>query len=95
MTAYGAWEVGEGNGVVASEDIESLTREARLEEQTRHSLQTLLATAIAGEAKLASVNAKRDGPFAKEVQKFYPHEEFHGGKMDDICVVVAVVVEKS
>jgi protein phosphatase PTC7 len=44
-------------------------------------------------AKQASVNTKRDGPFAKEVKKYYPHEGWHGGKVDDICVVIAIVSE--
>jgi protein phosphatase PTC7 len=35
-----------------------------------------------------------DGPFAKEVQKYYPNEDWRGGKVDDICVVVAIVVEE-
>ncbi|KAI9831901.1 MAG: hypothetical protein M1819_004623 [Sarea resinae] len=56
------------------------------------SLQALLATSIAREAKQASINTKLDGPFAKEVRKYYPHEDYRGGKVDDICVVVAVAV---
>lgn len=56
-------------------------------------LQNFIAMAIAGEAKAASVNMRRNGPFAKEVQKYYPEEYWAGGKVDDICVVVAIVVE--
>ncbi len=55
-------------------------------------LQGYLAAAIAGEAKAASDNTKRDGPFAREVQKYYPEEMWRGGKVDDICVVVAIAV---
>ncbi|KAJ4162706.1 Protein phosphatase 2C 7 [Fusarium falciforme] len=58
-------------------------------------LQSLLATEIVTAAKRASVNTKLDGPFAKEVHKYYPNENWHGGKVDDICVVVAVVNETS
>lgn len=58
------------------------------------SLQSFLAVGITGEAKAASVNTKVDGPFAREVQRYYPHENWHGGKVDDICVVVAVVCEE-
>lgn len=58
------------------------------------SLQSFLAVGITGEAKAASVNTKKDGPFAKEVQKRYPHEHWRGGKVDDICVVVAIAVEE-
>lgn len=57
------------------------------------SLQSFLAVGITGEAKAASVNTKVDGPFAREVQKYYPNEHWRGGKVDDICVVVAIVVE--
>ena len=57
-------------------------------------LQSLIATQITGAAKAASVNTKLDGPFAKEVKRYYPQETWHGGKVDDICVVVAVVVEE-
>lgn len=59
-----------------------------------HSLQALLATTIAGEAKRASHNFRRDGPFAKEVQRYYPGDWFRGGKVDDICVLVVVAVEE-
>ena len=57
------------------------------------SLQEKLAAAVAGEAKAASMDGKRDGPFAMEVRRYYPGEEWSGGKVDDICVVVGVVVE--
>ncbi|TVY48347.1 Protein phosphatase PTC7-like protein [Lachnellula occidentalis] len=58
------------------------------------SLQSFVAVGITHEAKAASVNTKLDGPFAKEVQREYPHEGWHGGKVDDICVVVAIVCEE-
>jgi len=58
-------------------------------------LQSAIATLITGAAKDASVNTKRDGPFAKEVKKSYPNETWQGGKVDDICVVVAVVQDKA
>ena len=58
------------------------------------SLQSFLAVGITGEAKAASVNTKVNGPFAREVQKHYPNENWRGGKVDDICVVVAIVVEE-
>jgi protein phosphatase PTC7 len=58
------------------------------------SLSAILATAITHEAKAASLDRKRDGPFAKEVQKHYPEENWTGGKADDICTIVVVVLEK-
>lgn len=58
------------------------------------SLQSFLAVGITSEAKAASVNTRVDGPFAKEVQRYYPFENYSGGKVDDICVVVAIVCEE-
>jgi protein phosphatase PTC7 len=56
-------------------------------------LQSVLAAAIVGEAKTASLNQKRDGPFAKEMQKNFPFDPWHGGKVDDISVLVIVAVD--
>jgi protein phosphatase PTC7 len=94
MTGFGGWEAGE-DGYKASDDLDLLTTEGGVPKERENSLQALLAVAIAGEAKMASLNTKVDGPFAREVQKFYPGEDFHGGKADDICVVVAIVVGNS
>ncbi|CAI7591184.1 unnamed protein product [Penicillium bialowiezense] len=58
-------------------------------------LQSLLASTIAGEAKKASVDYRRDGPFAKEAQRYYPGDYYRGGKVDDICVVIVVAVDDS
>ena len=92
MTGFRAWETGE-KGTIVSERIHDLTQEGGIPKQYESTLQTLLAVNVIGEAKAASMNSKRDGPFAKEVQKFYPHEDFHGGKVDDLCVIVAMVVQ--
>ncbi|KAL8937998.1 MAG: hypothetical protein Q9211_003413 [Gyalolechia sp. 1 TL-2023] len=91
MTYFGAWEAGT-KGTTVGDKLDALTNGGTAS-QKGHSLQQLLAVAITGEAKAVSHNPHRDGPFAKQVQKFYPHEDFHGGKADDICVVVAIVVE--
>ncbi|KAJ6132729.1 hypothetical protein N7471_007944 [Penicillium samsonianum] len=58
-------------------------------------LQSVLAATIAGEAKIASVDYRRDGPFAKEAQRYYPGDYYRGGKVDDICVVVVIAVDDS
>ncbi|KAJ5732820.1 hypothetical protein N7493_004301 [Penicillium malachiteum] len=58
-------------------------------------LQSLLAASIAGEAKMASVDMRRDGPFAKEAQRYYPGDHYHGGKVDDICAIVVVAIDES
>jgi protein phosphatase PTC7 len=56
-------------------------------------LQSLIAAQIVNAAKAASLNAKLNGPFSKEVKKYYPNERWQGGKEDDICVVAVVVSE--
>ena len=93
MMGWAAWVHKEGKSDVG-EGLEMLTREGGLENGKggEDSLQTALAVAVVGEAKAASEDQRKDGPFAREVQKYYPGEDWHGGKVDDICVVVAVVV---
>lgn len=52
-----------------------------------------LAYAVMRAAKLASLDTRRDGPFAKEVQRYYPGENWHGGKVDDISVIVCLCIQ--
>jgi protein phosphatase PTC7 len=56
-------------------------------------LPAMLATAVMREAKVAGLDSKRNGPFAKEVQARFPGEMYRGGKPDDIAVVVCIAVE--
>jgi protein phosphatase PTC7 len=95
MVGARAWEPTE-EGIRVGERLTFFTMKAPppAENQSISSLQSFLAAGIAGEAKAASVNTKVDGPFAKEVHKYYPEEDWRGGKVDDICVVVAIVVEE-
>jgi protein phosphatase PTC7 len=95
MARTGAWASTE-RGVQVAPDLRPYTT---LGENTTPSipsptLQSLLATEIVSAAKAASVNSRLDGPFAKEVKKYYPHEVWHGGKEDDICTVVVLVSEE-
>jgi len=92
MTGFSGWVDGK-DGIAASDQLSILTTEGGIAKERENTIQALLAVAITGEAKAASENAKLDGPFAREVQKYYPGEDWHGGKVDDICVVVAVVVK--
>ncbi|KAI9812102.1 MAG: hypothetical protein M1832_000613 [Thelocarpon impressellum] len=95
MTAADAWTPGEA-GITVGKRLGELTEgidERESDAAGPRNLQSTLASAIAGEAKHASVNAKLDGPFAKEMQRLYPEDNYRGGKADDICVVVAIVVE--
>lgn len=92
MQGFQAWEASK-NGVAVSDMIHDLTRAGGTTKMQESTLQDLLAVHITEEAKIASLNTRADGPFAREVQKFYPHEDFHGGKVDDICVIVAIAVK--
>jgi protein phosphatase PTC7 len=95
MVGSRAWEHTE-DGIKPGERLTVYTKSGAHDGGTggMSSLQSFLAFAIAGEAKAASTNTKVDGPFAREVQKYYPGEAWKGGKVDDICCVVAVVVEE-
>lgn len=107
MTDTGAWARTDG-GVRVVSDLAPFTNVdpsavAEAEERAKAvgqrpvmvTLQSVLATEIVASAKAASLNSKLDGPFAKEVKKYYPHEAWHGGKEDDICLVVVVVSEEA
>ncbi|KAF1999468.1 protein serine/threonine phosphatase 2C [Amniculicola lignicola CBS 123094] len=92
MIDAGAWV--EKDGVLeVSHELPKLAQAASDQQADSSSLQAKLAVAIAKEAKETGLNTRRDGPFAKEVQKHFPGENWHGGKPDDIAALVAVVVE--
>jgi protein phosphatase PTC7 len=96
MRESGAWTLVPTKGYAVSETISTLTsREAaqKLGLKMQGSLQSTLAAAIVGEAKSAGLNKHRDGPFAKAVMKEYPYDPYHGGKPDDIAVLVVVPVD--
>ncbi|KAI1142801.1 protein serine/threonine phosphatase 2C [Hypoxylon sp. FL0543] len=91
MVGLGAWKTSDG-GILVADNLKPYTQ-ASDSAQRPLTLQSALAVEIAGAAKLASTNQRLDGPFAKEVQKYYPQENWRGGKVDDICVIVVVVSE--
>lgn len=107
LVSSGAWVMTDAGGVRVADSLEHLVKPAGLEDENagdspaakrrnsvaKQTLQSFLATTIVSAARSASINTKVDGPFAKEVQKYYPHENWRGGKVDDICVVAAVVSE--
>lgn len=94
LVSTGAWVMTEAGGVRVAESLDPLVElRDNTEGKRTVTLQSALATELVTAAKRASINSKLDGPFAKEVHKYYPHENWHGGKVDDICVVVAVVNE--
>ncbi|KAH7086707.1 phosphatase 2C-like domain-containing protein [Paraphoma chrysanthemicola] len=92
MVDLGAWV--ERNGAIeVGQDLAKLVQAGLAKQAGKSSLQAKVAVAIAKEAKETGLNTRRDGPFAKEVQKAYPGENWHGGKPDDIAAVVAIVLE--
>ncbi|KAI1093691.1 protein serine/threonine phosphatase 2C [Rostrohypoxylon terebratum] len=91
MVGLGAWKTSD-SGILVTSDLKPYTQ-GDDSAQRPLTLQSALAVEIAGAAKRASTNQQLDGPFAKEVQKYYPLENWHGGKIDDICVIVIVVSE--
>lgn len=94
MRERGAWERTEDKGFVVSNKVATLIPPQHNEQNPRPSLASVIASHIAGEAKIASMDRKRDGPFAKAVQREYPMDRWHGGKVDDITVLVMIAVEK-
>ena len=94
MSKTGAWRTNENGGVSVADELVVLTEAQENEQGKPVTLQNLLATEITGAAKRASVNPRLDGPFAKQVQKYYPQENWKGGKVDDICVISVVVCEE-
>ncbi len=94
MRSHGAWIDTDHKGLIVSDHIIQLTRLGRSgDKKGNQTIQGILAAAVAGEAKIASMNERRDGPFAREVQRYYPEEGYHGGKVDDICVIALLAVE--
>ncbi|TDZ26968.1 5-azacytidine resistance protein azr1 [Colletotrichum orbiculare MAFF 240422] len=98
MTSTGAW-LNSRNGVRVVDNLKPFTQPSgevvEGSKTTVWTLQSVLAVEITAAAKSASMNRKMDGPFAKGVQKYYPNENWHGGKIDDICVVVMIASDDS
>ncbi|KAF8455669.1 phosphatase 2C-like domain-containing protein [Terfezia claveryi] len=90
MLGAGGWNLGPPNNNTDTNTTSTTT--TTTSPTLKPGEQSIIAKAIAGKAKSASLNRHVDGPFAKEVRRVLPGEEFRGGKRDDICVVVGVVV---
>lgn len=94
MTASGAWKMSSDGGIQVADDLAPVLTKAEDSTEGPATLQSAVALKIATMAKACSQSKRLDGPFAKEVQKHYPYENWHGGKVDDICVVVMIVSEE-
>lgn len=92
MSRAGAWERTVQRGYVVTNKIAEQVQSSS--EPTR-TLQNRIAAAIVGEAKNASMDSKRDGPFAKAWQREAPFDRYQGGKVDDITVLVIICVEQA
>ncbi|RMZ89624.1 hypothetical protein DV736_g3160, partial [Chaetothyriales sp. CBS 134916] len=93
MRQAGAWKIDRSEGYVVTDKIGDLVKQGRVQSQRLcGTLQAVLAAEIVGEAKAASLDANREGPFAKAVKKEFPYERWTGGKVDDIAVLVLVPI---
>ncbi|KAI6246801.1 Protein phosphatase PTC7 fig [Erysiphe necator] len=91
-----AWEFSSSSGFNVGKNLTAKVQNypEEVNRQTRpQSLHRTIAINITSEAKAASINKTRDGPFSREVKKKLPNMYFRGGKTDDICVIVAIVCE--
>lgn len=99
MTSSGAWQMTESGSIRVASDLEKFVKSPEKNPADDPSappartLQSTLATSLTAAAKKASLDRKSESPFSKEVKAAYPNEHWDGGKVDDICVVVAVVCE--
>lgn len=93
MRESGAWERSGEKGYTVTKQLSTLMQKRVADGEQRYSLPSVIASHIVGEAKTASRDRKRDGPFAKAVQKEFPFDRYHGGKIDDITVIALVAVE--
>ena len=87
MRKFHAWDVSRKT-IAGTERLRALTSQER-----STTLQGLVAMTIASEAKMASLDRRVNGPFAREMQKHFPNEGYRGGKIDDICVIAVVALE--
>ena len=103
MGVHGAWEHSDDSlgddscdngGVRVSNSLEKLVApSSQYSSNKSQSLQRQLAIELVDAARLAASDTKRVSPFAKGSRQAWPEDPWQGGKMDDICVVVAVVAQ--
>jgi protein phosphatase PTC7 len=91
MTSAGAWDRTQQGYVV----IDNIVLLVEPKDGSERSLQNRIAATIVGEAKSASLDRKRDGPFAKAWKREAYLDPYHGGKADDICVLVVIPVDRT
>ena len=77
------------DGLAVQVDISS-TKTAAADKVPTKTVETALASAIVREAKMASLDRRRDSPFAKKSREENPYYAWSGGKIDDMCVVALI-----
>ncbi|RKF54205.1 Protein phosphatase PTC7-like protein fig [Erysiphe neolycopersici] len=90
-----AWKYSSSEGFSVGKNLAAtLSCPDRISRFKLESLHRSIVTKITAEAKAASMNKLRDGPFSQEVKRTYPNIDYSGGKIDDICVILAIVCEE-
>lgn len=90
-----AWKYSSSEGFSVGKNLAAtLSNHDSIERSKLESLHLSIVTKITAEAKAASINKLRDGPFSQEVSRAYPNIGYVGGKVDDICVIIAIVCEE-
>lgn len=92
MIGLAGWIVTPTGEVIVGPELGEL---ALRPQKREFGLAAALATALLNEAKAASNDRKKDGPFAKEYNRHHPVGPFYrGGKPDDICILVVVACQE-
>lgn len=92
MIGLAGWVVTPSGEVIVGPELGELALRPQKQEV---GLAAALASALLSEAKVSSNDRKKDGPFAKEYNKYHPLGPFYrGGKPDDICILVVVVCQE-
>ena len=93
MTNLGAWHVRDGH-LQASNELGELSDPHRTGDANpqRPALQVALAQEIISQAKVASEDTSRESPFSNSMSQEYGRQ-YRGGKVDDMCAIVVVVVD--
>ena len=94
MRRMGAWQEGQDGDLQIADSIVRLITSELASDQGHRTLEAVIAAAIAGEAKLASNDKRRHTPFSQEAAIHFPSEKHEGGKVDDVCVVALIAVNK-
>ncbi|KAI9787381.1 MAG: hypothetical protein M1816_007514 [Peltula sp. TS41687] len=96
MVASKAWNIDKESGVVVTKDRQVFANPfPDLDHKVvkLHGLSGFLAALVTREAKTASISRSVDGPFAQEMRRHFPFDGYRGGKVDDICVMVVIVLK--